>query len=229
MIIIIFYSLGVDVRTPDAMQDHWYKMKSAAIKHLGQLKETGNRQMTTPTYYKLIWKNFADRESYIVDGIPFGMDSGDVDLSELPEMEPDQNAAPEKDQDDESTTTEHSGPLFKEDGIDQPSPTSTVLYDQDGSSVSSSLTSVTSGSTPVVEVERMPAFSTPSSSGLSGPSTSRRLLDKAGAITPSSILSKVTGVDAKVNLTTNLSRKRQFSEISGQSATSSGRFGYKNK
>jgi hypothetical protein len=201
-------------------------MKSAAIKHLGQLKETGNRQMTTPSYYKLIWKNFADRESYIVDGIPFGMDSGDLDLSELPEMEADQTTAQgnlDKDQDDDSSNTEHSGPLFKEDGVDQPSPTSTVLYDQDGSSVSSSLTSIGSGSTAVLDVDKMPAFSTPSSSGLSGPSTSRRLLDKAGVITQSSILSKVTGVDQKVNLTSNLSRKRQLSEVSGQSATPSGR------
>jgi hypothetical protein len=46
------------------------------------MKETGNLQMITPDFYRKIWKWFSDRDSYVVDGIPFGVDTGeDIDLS----------------------------------------------------------------------------------------------------------------------------------------------------
>jgi hypothetical protein len=43
------------------------------------MKETGNRHLKTPDWYRTIWLWFCDRDSYIMEGIPGGIDSGDVD------------------------------------------------------------------------------------------------------------------------------------------------------
>jgi hypothetical protein len=72
----------VDKRTPALAQEHWYSLKSKALRHLNKMKETGNLQLHTPDFYRKIWRWFADRDSYVVDGIPFGVDTGeDIDLS----------------------------------------------------------------------------------------------------------------------------------------------------
>jgi hypothetical protein len=214
------FSLGIDVRSGDVVQDRWYKLKSKAINHLSELKKTGNKYLATPNYYKIIWKNFAERSSYLVDGIPYGMDSGElVDLSDVAGGENDvEECGVDEEADEESNDgQDESGPLFTQD--DNTPTTSAEL-----SGVSTVLCGVTpqsqmSTQDVTAKLGKPSASSTPTLSLSSETFGSGKSVAKSGFVTARSMLQEVTGIDQSSNLSANLSKKRASTDNMSQSGS----------